>query len=549
MKFIRRDGKVYGVKFGSEEEFLLFDDVIIENLSHNINDDNIKADIVFFFAGEKKKVSVPRSTYQTKRNLLSLQDKGLGVTEENAKYMVDYLKGQEKDTKIKKVHHTLGYDKEKQSFKLYDSIPNLSVYEGKLDIEPKGHFDEWLDMYNKHIKGRKELEFIILVGLSSAIVGMIGKDISIENPIVHIYGDSSSGKTTAVQLSLSSWGNPSLRANGLMQNYNETINSIMHNLNNNNGLPMCFDEISMSATEDFSSFIYSVSNGKEKGRLSNEIGKGFVKLDQAEWNTVIMSTGEYNILERAKQNDGLKVRVYSVGGVKWTEDSTMADEIKSCVLDNYGYLGAMFAERALGIGNEKLIERYENVHKKISSMLNKENIFDEFTHRRSKYYAVLIVVFKILKFSMGIKMDITGIFSIIKNIELESIQERNVGEQAYNMFLEEISKNRRKFPIVPSKRKRGTIIKEDVWGYVLRNDIQAEIFPDEFKKICRKLGFQSHNVILNKWKQKGILDYESDRNYRQRNVGQVYVVNLNKEFIESIDGVDNNVEEEITINI
>lgn len=111
MKFIRKDGRVYGVNSNDDKEVYLFDDVVIEKIVLDVNTGDIKAELSFDFAGDKKLVSVLRSTYQTKKGLLPLQNKGLGVTEENAKYMVQYLKEQESNIKIKKVHHKLGYDK------------------------------------------------------------------------------------------------------------------------------------------------------------------------------------------------------------------------------------------------------------------------------------------------------------------------------------------------------------------------------------------------------------------------------------------------------
>lgn len=541
MRFVRRDGKVYGVRFinGREEEVLLFNDVRIEELIENIDDDTIRAILQFNFANSTRTVSVSRSTYQTKKHILGLQDKGLNVIEGNANPMVEYLNQQEGTVKIRKIHKELGFVKGKNSFRLYESIPPLSTYDGELDIEPKGSHEKWLALYEKHIRDSVELQFMIVVALSSAVVGIIGMDISIENPIVHIYGDSSTGKTTAVQLALSCWGNSNLRANGLMQNYNETNNSLMHNLRNNNGILMCFDEISMSLSEDFTSFIYSVTNGKEKGRLSNEAGKGYVKLAQATWNTVILSTGEYNILERAKENDGLKVRVFAIGGVNWTNSAESCDEIKKCVTQNYGYLGHLFAEYLMETSRDILVERYEKRYKDVVGVLEKNDIKDNLTSRRSKYYAILIMVADILNSNFNFGIDLKGIMSMIKDIEKQSIENRDVGKQAYGKFLEVIAKNRRKFPIIKSKRNRGTLVKEDVWGYVLQDDNQVEIFPEEFKKQCRQLNFQSHNVILKSWKDKGLLDCEADRTYRTRKIGDIYVLNVDKEFITQLIEEDN----------
>lgn len=537
MKFINKEDRVYSFNPESREEIFLFEDIIIKELIKNVNTGDIKANLSFCFGGEKTMVSVSRNTYQTKKGLLTLQDKGVDVTEENAKQMVEYLKRQEKKIEIKRVHNKLGYDNKSESFLIYESIPKKSVYDGELDLIPKGTLDDWMKMYNKYIKGRKELEFIVLVGLSSALIGMIGKEVSIENPIVHIYGDSSTGKTTAVQLALSSWGNPSLRVNGIMQTFNETINSLMHNLNNNNGIPMCFDEISMSSVEDFTSFIYSVSNGKEKGRLINEVGKGYVKSEQRTWNTVIVSTGEYNILERAKENDGLKVRVYAIGGVQWTKDSYTANQIKNYIHNNYGHLGYLFASKLIQIGQLKMIQIYEKNLEKIIKTLKERKIYDDFTERRAKYYSILMLVGSILNL-MEFNIKLKEIFSIIQDIERNSIKERNVSKQAYDKLIEYVSKNRRRFPMIESKMKRTISNRDDVWGYVLRKEMQVEIFPENFKDFCKRFGYQSHSVILNKWKKENLLDHESDRNDRKRSIGRVYVIKADKEFIEVLESKD-----------
>lgn len=264
-----------------------------------------------------------------------------------------------------------------------------------------------------------------------------------------------------------------------------------------------------------------------------------MKLAQATWNTVILSTGEYNILERAKENDGLKVRVFTIGGVNWTKSAESCDEIKKCVTQNYGYLGHLFAEYLMGTPRDTLVGRYEKRYKDVVDVLERKDIKDNLTSRRSKYYAILIIVADILKSHFNFGMNLKGIMSMIKDIEKQSIENRDVGKQAYSKFLEVVAKNRRKFPIIKSKRNRGTVVKEDVWGYVLQDDNQVEIFPEEFKKQCRQLNFQSHNVILKSWKDKGLLDCESDRTYRTRKIGDIYVLNVDEEFVTQLIDEDN----------
>ena len=545
-KFIIKNGKVYTKQEDGSERFR-FEDVKLVGIERNLHTKKIFWKIQFKYGGEIVEECVPRSTLQTKKNILILQDIGLGVTEENARDMIEYLKLQEVDTEIQVSHSSIGYDSETNTFRLFNSFPSKSIYDGKLDIKPKGSYEQWLNVYRKEVKDRLELQLAIVISASSAIVGMIGREIGLENPVVHIYGDSSTGKTTAVQLGLSVWGNPNLKSSGLVQNYNETINALMHNLRDNNGVAICFDEISMSTAEDFTSFIYSTSNGKEKGRLSNEIGKGYIKLEQATWNTVIFSTGEYNILEKAKENDGLKVRVYDIGGVKWTKNAENSDKIKRVIFENYGHAGERFVDKLIKYNKESLQETYNLTYEKLVKMFEKQKASDELTNRRIKYYSLIVMTTKLLNRHLSLGIEIGGILDMLIQLEIKSISERNVGVQAYKKFLEVIAKNRRKFPIIEGKRYRRENIKDDVWGYVLKKDTQVEIFPHEFKKQCNQLGFQSHTVILNKWKQMGILDYESDRLHRQRLVGQVYVINVDKAFIETLVESNEEAEEDIRV--
>lgn len=533
MNYITKNENVYLKKEDGSEEFI-FKDIKIVRRIRNVNTKKIMCIISFKYAEQVIEECVPRSTILTKKNILGLQDIGVGVTEANAHYMIDYIKQQEEKIEIEVSHSQLGYDSESNKFRLYNSFPNESIYDGNIDIKPKGTYEGWLNIYDKQVKGNSRLELAITIAASSAVIGIIGKEIGIENPIVHIYGDSSTGKTTAVQLGLSIWGSPSLRSNGLVQNYNETINALMHNLKYNHGVAMCFDEISMSESEDFTGFIYSSTNGKEKGRLTYEQGKGYTKQEQATWNTVILSTGEYNILEKAKENDGLKVRVFSIGGFQWTSSSSNSDSIKNGILDNYGYVGEKFISELMKYDKSELYDLYKSLYEKLVKRFEEEKIWDELTNRRVKYYTILLISANLLNRYLKLGIALKSILSNIFEIESSSIVERNVGEQAYKSFLELVAKNRKKFPVIKGKGYSRENIRDDIWGYVLKQDCEVEIFPHEFKKQIKQLGFQSSRVILNKWKKMKKLNHESDRLDRSRGGNQVYVINVDNEFIESI---------------
>ena len=70
-------------------------------------------------------------------------------------------------------------------------------------------------MINNHILGNPELEFALSSGLSSILLGYIGEDLGLESNIIHLVGNSTTGKSTALKLAISSFGYPDIKKNGL----------------------------------------------------------------------------------------------------------------------------------------------------------------------------------------------------------------------------------------------------------------------------------------------------------------------------------------------
>lgn len=95
------------------------------------------------------------------------------------------------------------------------------------------------------------MELAVVMGLASAVVGFISREMSMENIIAHIINDSSTGKTTACQLAISVFGSPVIKGNGLMLSWNGTVNAIQRSLTGNNGVVIALDEVSMSRGDDF----------------------------------------------------------------------------------------------------------------------------------------------------------------------------------------------------------------------------------------------------------------------------------------------------------
>ena len=85
-------------------------------------------------------------------------------------------------------------------------------------------------------------------------------------------GNSSGGKTTAAMLAVSAFGNPHISTDGLVQSFNGTGNALQAILAGNFGVPIAFDEVSISTfgKQTLTSFIYKLAQNRDKARLNKE---------------------------------------------------------------------------------------------------------------------------------------------------------------------------------------------------------------------------------------------------------------------------------------
>lgn len=87
-----------------------------------------------------------------------------------------------------------------------DDMP--STYIGGYKVAPTGDNEVWYGLIRKYC-GYTPLAFIIAAGLSSVLVGYLNmNNVEVNNPIIHLSGKSSTGKTTAGMLFLSTAASP-----------------------------------------------------------------------------------------------------------------------------------------------------------------------------------------------------------------------------------------------------------------------------------------------------------------------------------------------------
>ncbi|EEC0963255.1 DUF927 domain-containing protein [Salmonella enterica subsp. enterica] len=147
-------------------------------------------------------------------------------------------------------------------------------------------------------KGNHGLTFQILLELASVLFPVRNGSIKAEGITVNVYGRSGKGKTLAMKLGASLWGNP----DQLTESANATYTAIINSAVNSSGSAMRIDDLSAMPNlrgADFENLVYSIANGKAKGR-SGQDGKN---LPVTSFSTICLMTAEKTIADELWQKE------------------------------------------------------------------------------------------------------------------------------------------------------------------------------------------------------------------------------------------------------
>jgi hypothetical protein len=174
-----------------------------------------------------------------------------------------------------------------------------------------------------------------------------------------LYGETGSGKTLAQKWMQSVWGNPE----ELHFSAKFTVNSLFHRLATHCHLPMTVDEATMMADKDTGDFIYWVSQGRDKARLTKTI----TERDPRGWATVVtLSTNKSitsKLMSTGMESDAQMVRLLELSVPQtevFTKDSQTGSMIYRAITENYGFAGREFARRLLELGEARVRELVVN---------------------------------------------------------------------------------------------------------------------------------------------------------------------------------------------
>ncbi len=202
-----------------------------------------------------------------------------------------------------------------------------------------GTADTWRDSVARLAGGNPSMMLGVAAALSAPLIGLVGAD----GFGVHLFEQSSAGKTTTANIASSLWGEP----DALRLTWYGTALGIANEAEAQNDSLLPLDEVGQgSSAKDVATSAYTLFNGAGKLQGAKEGGNRELK----RWRTVAISTGEMDI-ETFLAAGGLKVkagqlvRLLNIPMEKSTAFNGLpngkahADALKEAWIDNHGAAG------------------------------------------------------------------------------------------------------------------------------------------------------------------------------------------------------------------
>lgn len=323
------------------------------------------------------------------------------------------------------------------------------------------------------------------------------------NFIIDLAGDTSRGKTTALELAASCWGLPAGHQGGLVKSWNQTKVFAERYATLFNDMPVFFDDSQTSDPRNVASVLYMVANGIGRGRGAPRGGMQKV----THWRTICFSTGEQPVTSNTEFG-GARARVLTLWGSPFGDDpqGELVREIKGVTARHYGHLAYAVIRYLIRIRPEweKLRELYQT-RVQILATRFPGNVAD----RLSRYVALVWVagdlVHSILDLEGSPEPTITSVMQEVAG----ELEEGDYATRALDLVRGWAQANMHQFhgkddTLRPPPKYLG------VWrGYADTMPCVA-IYPHELKRFLSDQGF-SYESVIRQWRDRSWIRAQGGR--------------------------------------
>jgi hypothetical protein len=224
--------------------------------------------------------------------------------------------------------------------KIYHETRVETVYRGKhhdKSFAVVGELKPWQDAVEL-VYGNMPLETVVASAFAAPLVELIASS----SLVMSCYSQHSGiGKSTAMMLAQSVWGNPRTGMSTLA----DTTNSMMKKIGDLKSLPIYWDELrTKGQLEKVIEIVFQVTQGKGKARLNKDI----TQADAPIFTTMFVVASNHGIVDtvysQTESTEAGGLRVFEIEPQPLKTVTPNADQLVIGLGSNYGVAGAQFAE-------------------------------------------------------------------------------------------------------------------------------------------------------------------------------------------------------------
>lgn len=444
-----------------------------------------KIEIAYKKGKQWRKLICERGQFADARRIVGLSNNGIAVTSENAKLLVQYIHDVENlnYNRIPELNSTsrLGWVGDGAFSPYVDGL----IYDGNENFKHfyesvtcRGKYDEWLDFVRKI---RTENNIPAKIVLAASFASVLVEPCNCSPFFVHLWNGTGNGKTVALMLAASVWGNP--RVGNFIHTFNSTDVGQEQMAGFVNSMPLILDELQIqNDKKDFDRAIYKLAEGA--GRTRGAKAGGIQRMQT--WRNCILTTGE-RPLSTSRSGGGAVNRIIEIN----TEEIRFFKDAKSVadfVARNHGHAGRAFVEKLMdddmmGLARKTQADFFERLSG------------DDITEKQ--VIAASLILTADAMADMLIFQDGNGLpIDQVKKF-LVTNSEVSVGKRAYEWLLDWLVQNNKKFD------ERSDNV--ETWGKSQLGKVQ--IVRSVFDKACVENGFDPV-AVLSYLKQNGLIETE-----------------------------------------
>ena len=332
----------------------------------NIDTGEEKLQLAFRKGTIWRKIIVSKTVLASSNKVTELAGFGIAVTSQNARAFIQYISDMENMNYYlipeKKSIGRFGYIPDEGFSPFVDGL----IFDGDANfkamfqtVRSRGSETKWLET----VADVREMSTTAKIILAASFASVLLEPLNCLPFFVHLWGvDSGTGKTVALMVAASVWGDPAVGA--YVKTFDGTVVGMEKTAAFLNNLPFCLDELQLAKdSKGRTTFdVYKLAQGVGRTRGNRS---GGVDLTPT-WRNCILTTGESPLTGTAS-GAGAVNRVIDIECKSAQAVIKDGMRISGAVKRNYGFAGRKFVERLYQPGViDQVSERYRELFRILS---------------------------------------------------------------------------------------------------------------------------------------------------------------------------------------